>query len=153
MKSKGFVEQKKYEEMSIIEKIQDELMKSIAIKVITTPEEGKILNVGETFTVRLKLTNTNDNQVLIRSVEVESGHLAELIDSGLLKVNTLLRPHESIITPQIRMKALRVNSYVEDPDYLTVSYNIDFNPGFIFDVDQRLKHFVHTSGPEVIDEA
>ena len=85
MKSKGFVEQKKYEEMSIIEKIQDELMKSIAIKVITTPEEGKILNVGETFTVRLKLTNTNDNQVLVRSVEVESGPLAELIDSGLLK--------------------------------------------------------------------
>ena len=98
---------KSKDEMSMIEKIQNELMQNISIRIITSPEEGKHINVGETFTVRVKLTNSNDSQVLIRSVEVGSGSVAELVDPGSMQLNTVRRPHEAIVTPAIRMKATR----------------------------------------------
>ena len=135
---------KSKDEMSMIEKIQDELMQNISIRILTTPEEGKHINVGETFTVRVKLTNSHDKQVLIRSVEVGSGSVAESVDSGLMQLNTVLRPHEAIVTPAIRMKAIKEGRALNPNDSISVSYQIDFDPGILFNVTKKEKHPVWT---------
>ena len=135
---------KSKDEMSRIERIQDELMQNISIRIVTTPEEGKHINVGETFSVRVKLTNSHDKQVLIRSVEVGKGSVAELVDPGFMQLNTVLRPHEAIVTPAIRMKAIKEGRALNPNDSISVSYQIDFDPGILFNVTKKEKHPVWT---------
>ena len=130
--------------MSMIEKIQHELMENISIRLLTSPEEGEHINVGESFSVRVKLTNTNDYQVLLRKVEIESGSIAELIDAGKMELNTVLRPHEAIVSPAIRMKAIKEGQALNPQDSISVSYNIDFDPGSLFNVTKKEKHPVWT---------
>ena len=144
---------KSKDEMSMIERIQHELMESISIKIVTTPEEGEHINVGETFKVRVKLTNTNDKQVLVRSVEVESGSVAELIDEGKMKLNTVLRPHEAIVSPAIRMKAIKEGQALNPHDSISVSYKIDFDPGLVFNVSKTENYPVWTHPSKDLTQA